>query len=92
MSAPVAVLKSMVVRGAATMNFTLWKLARLANPYVPILFAVSPLAATLSAPTIMQEMFSDSLLRPRSAPAIESVIRVAGILSWRSSYPVRRDP
>lgn len=84
-SAPVGVVRSIVVRGAATTNLIFWNLARHARPYVPILFAVSPFAATRSAPTMMQEMFSDSRLRPRSAPAMESVIKVEGILSCKSS-------
>ncbi|QSS57398.1 hypothetical protein I7I53_11557 [Histoplasma capsulatum var. duboisii H88] len=52
-SAPVFVFISMVVRGAATRNLTPWYFASTARPYVPILLAVSPLAATRSAPTIM---------------------------------------
>jgi len=56
------------------------------------LLAVSPFAATLSAPTTMAEMRSELPFKRRRAAAIESVTRVAGILSWTSSNAVSLDP
>lgn len=89
-SSPDLVSRSIVVRGAATRNFTPWCFARTAKPYVPILFAVSPLAATRSAPTTIANI--SLFLLARSAAAIESVISVDGILSCTNSNAVSRAP
>lgn len=59
---------------------------------MPILFAVSPFAATLSAPTTMAAILSVGPLSLSRAEAMESVTRVAGMLSWTSSKAVSREP
>jgi hypothetical protein len=87
-SAPVFVAGSRVEMGAATKKGTPWYAHEMARLYVPILFAVSPLSATRSAPTTTASTFFFAI----SAAATESQINVPGIFSKAISYAVRRAP
>ena len=55
---------------------------------MPILLAVSPLAATLSAPTTTASTLPAAI----SEAAAESAMSVPGRLSWTNSYAVKRAP
>ena len=55
---------------------------------MPILLAVSPFAAILSAPTTTASTLPCAI----SAAAAESTTSVAGRPAWTSSYAVSRDP
>ena len=87
-SAPVAVSGSIVDVGATTKNGTWCRAATTASGYVPILLAVSPLAAIRSAPTKMQSTSP----RASKLPAAESATTVCGMPSASSSHAVSRAP
>lgn len=89
MSAPLAVSASSVVHGAATKKGMPWCAQLIASAYVPILFAVSPLFATRSAPTTTASTAPLAI----SAAAALSTTSVAGVRpSATSSYAVSRAP
>ena len=66
----------------------MWTRHRTATPYVPILFATSPLLAIRSAPTIAAWIFPS----PNSFAAMLSVMSVQGIPSFDSSQAVSLAP
>src|SRR6266511_1690687 len=87
-SAPLAVDRSTVDVGATTYRGIRWCAPSTASEYVPILFAVSPLAAIRSAPVTTQSTSRAAI----SEAAAESAITVCGMPAASSSQAVSREP
>lgn len=87
-SAPHLTFVSNVDKGAVTKNGMSKAFAKIARPYVPILFAVSPFFAIRSA----QSDNSGNLFSFIVWAAMLSVIRVTSMPPCISSQAVRREP